>query len=283
MSKGDNQSCSVPEDANGSSAQEGKHLSRKPPELSHIKNMIGVFGGADGVGKSLVTSMLAVMMRRERFRTAILDVDVTGPSITAAFGLTGKPEIDDAGIFPVRTGIGISVMSVYLPKDGTDPVVCRTPMISGGLNQIWKKIVWGSVDYLFVDMPPVRGDIPPTIFQSLPLTGVIIVTSPRALTGINTEEAISSAEKMKIPVIALVESVSHTGPLDCEYTRSVPGESSIDRIAERHGIDTVCRLSVDPELTSAVDTGAIELFEGEDLNSIITTLIRKEQLLCVSR
>ncbi|MPM06288.1 Iron-sulfur cluster carrier protein [bioreactor metagenome] len=284
MSKSNRQGCAIPKENKAGSAKEDLNFREKPHELSHIKNVIGVFSGAGGVGKSLVTSMLAVMMRRERFRTAILDADVTGPSISMAFGLTRKPEIDDAGIFPARTGIGIPIMSLNLPmKDGTDPVICRDSMISDGVNQFWEKVMWGNMDYLFVDMPPGTGNVPPKVFRSLPLTGVIIVTSPQALVGMIAENAINMAEKMKIPVIALVENMSYIRCPDSESVHSVFGGSRIDKIAEKHGIDTVCRLPIDPELASAVDSGTIELFEGEELNSIIIKLIRKEQMLCESR
>ena len=187
-----------------------KSFIEKPHELSHIKKVIGIVSGKGGVGKSLVTCMSAVLMNRRGFSTAILDADITGPSVPKAFGLKEKAQGTETAIFPVVTKKGIRVMSVnLLLPDDTDPVVWRGPIIAGTAKQFWTDVIWDDVDYMFVDMPPGTGDVPLTVFQSIPLDGIIVVTSPQELVSMIVGKAVKMAEMMNIPIIGLVENMSY--------------------------------------------------------------------------
>ena len=245
----------------------------KPHELSHIKKVIGVVSGKGGVGKSLITSMLAVLMNREGYKTAVLDADITGPSIPKAFGLHTRAEGSDLGIHPVTSKTGVSVMSLnLLLAHDTDPVVWRGPIIAGAVKQFWTDVIWGDVDYMFVDMPPGTGDVPLTVFQSLPVDGVIVVASPQELVGMIVEKAVRMADMMKIPVLALVENMSYFKCPDCGGIHHIFGESHIDEIAEKHGVDTVCKLPINQKLAAAVDAGMIELMDEDSLMPIVEKL-----------
>ena len=248
-------------------------LLAKPHELSKIKKVIGVVSGKGGVGKSLVTSMLAVLMRRRGYKTAILDADVTGPPIPKAFGLRAKAEGGAGGLHPVETAGGISVMSLnLLLEHDTDPVVWRGPIISGTVRQFWTDVIWGEVDYMFVDMPPGTGDVPLTVFQSLPVDGIVVVASPQELVGMIVEKAVKMAAIMHIPVLALVENMSYFQCPDCGGRHALFGESRSEAIAQKHGIGTVCKMPVAPALAAATDAGAIEAFEGAWLDAIAELL-----------
>ena len=250
----------------------------KPNELSHVKKVIAVVSGKGGVGKSLVTSMLAVLMNREGFKTAILDADMTGPSIPKAFGLHQKAEASEAGLYPVKTKTGISVMSInLLLENDTDPVVWRGPIIAGTVKQFWTDVVWGDVDYMFVDMPPGTGDVPLTVFQSLPVDGVIIVTSPQELVGMIVEKAVNMAGIMNVPVLGIVENMSYFKCPDCGKEHHIFGESHIEEIAKKHGIKTVCRLPINSKLAAATDAGTIELFDESSLNEMAAMLIKGDK------
>ena len=245
-------------------------LLEKPNEMSHIKKVIGVVSGKGGVGKSLVTSLLAVQAQRKGYKTAILDADITGPSIPKAFGLHGHAEASEWGLFPVKTANGIEVMSLnLLMKNETDPVVWRGPLISGAVKQFWTDVVWGDVDYMFIDMPPGTGDVALTVFQSIPVDGVVIVASPQELVGMIVEKAVNMAKLMDVPVLALVENMSYITCPDCSKEIRVFGESHIDEIAEKHGIDTVAKLPIDPALAAACDAGTIENFTGAWLDGVL--------------
>ena len=245
-------------------------LLEKPNEMSHIKKVIGVVSGKGGVGKSLVTSLLAVQAQRKGYKTAILDADITGPSIPKAFGLHGHAEASEWGLFPVKTANGIEVMSLnLLMKNETDPVVWRGPLISGAVKQFWTDVVWGDVDYMFIDMPPGTGDVALTVFQSIPVDGVVIVASPQELVGMIVEKAVNMAKLMDVPVLALVENMSYITCPDCGREIRVFGESHIDEIAGKHGVDTVAKLPIDPALASACDAGTIENFTGTWLNGVL--------------
>ena len=245
-------------------------LLEKPNEMSHIKKVIGVASGKGGVGKSLVTSLLAVQAQRKGYKTAILDADITGPSIPKAFGLHGHAEASEWGLFPVKTANGIEVMSLnLLMKNETDPVVWRGPLISGAVKQFWTDVVWGDVDYMFIDMPPGTGDVALTVFQSIPVDGVVIVASPQELVGMIVEKAVNMAKLMDVPVLALVENMSYITCPDCGKEIRVFGESHIDEIAEKHGVDTVAKLPIDPALASACDAGTIENFTGAWLDGVL--------------
>ena len=234
-------------------------------KASNVKKVIGVVSGKGGVGKSLVTSMLAVTMQRRGYQTAILDADITGPSIPKAFGLkTGSVTGSDLGMFPPKTKTGIEVMSVNLLMDEeTKPVVWRGPVIAGTVKQFWSDVVWNEVDYMFVDMPPGTGDVPLTVFQSLPLDGIIIVTSPQELVSMIVAKAVNMAKLMDVPVIGLIENYSYLVCPDCGKVIKIYGESHVDELAAEYGTSVLAKLPINPELASLCDKGVIELFEGD--------------------
>lgn len=245
----------------------------KPNEMSHIKKVIGVVSGKGGVGKSLVTSLLAVLAQRKGYKTAIMDADITGPSIPKAFGLHGHAEASEWGLFPVKTAAGIGVMSLnLLMKNETDPVVWRGPLISGAVKQFWTDVIWGDVDYMFIDMPPGTGDVALTVFQSIPVDGIVIVASPQELVGMIVEKAVNMAKMMDVPVLALVENMSYITCPDCGKEIHVFGESHIDEIAQNHGVKTVARMPIDPKLAAACDAGTIESFNGTCLDVVLEKL-----------
>lgn len=245
----------------------------KPNEMSHIKKVIGVVSGKGGVGKSLVTSLLAVLSQRKSYKTAIMDADITGPSIPKAFGLRGHAEASEWGLFPVKTAAGIGVMSLnLLMKNETDPVVWRGPLISGAVKQFWTDVIWGDVDYMFIDMPPGTGDVALTVFQSIPVDGIVIVASPQELVGMIVEKAVNMAKMMDVPVLALVENMSYITCPDCGKEIHVFGESHIDEIAKKHGVETVARMPIDPKLAAACDAGTIESFNGAWLDGVLEKL-----------
>lgn len=245
----------------------------KPNEMSHIKKVIGVVSGKGGVGKSLVTSLLAVLAQRKGYKTAIMDADITGPSIPKAFGLHGHAEASEWGLFPVKTAAGIGVMSLnLLMKNETDPVVWRGPLISGAVKQFWTDVIWGDVDYMFIDMPPGTGDVALTVFQSIPVDGIVIVASPQELVGMIVEKAVNMAKMMDVPVLALVENMSYITCPDCGKEIHVFGESHIDEIAQKHGVETVARMPIDPKLAAACDAGTIESFNGTWLDGVLEKL-----------
>ena len=236
-------------------------------KASNVKKVIGIVSGKGGVGKSLVTSMLAVTMQRRGYQTAILDADITGPSIPKSFGLKpGSVTGSELGMFPPKTKTGIEVMSVNLLMDEeTKPVVWRGPVIAGTVKQFWSDVVWNEVDFMFVDMPPGTGDVPLTVFQSLPLDGIIIVTSPQELVSMIVEKAVNMAKLMNIPVLGLIENYSYLVCPDCGKVIKLYGESHVDTLAEQHGTRVLAKLPIDPELASHCDKGVIELFEGDYL------------------
>lgn len=245
----------------------------KPNEMSHIKKVIGVVSGKGGVGKSLVTSLLAVLAQRKGCKTAILDADITGPSIPKAFGLHGHAESSEWGLFPVKTATGIEVMSLnLLMKNETDPVIWRGPLISGAVKQFWTDVVWGDVDYMFIDMPPGTGDVALTVFQSIPVDGIVIVASPQELVGMIVEKAVNMAKMMDVPVLALAENMSYITCPDCGKQIRVFGESHIDEIAKKYGVETVASLPIAPALAAACDAGTIEQFSGDWLDSVLEKL-----------
>jgi Mrp family chromosome partitioning ATPase len=240
-----------------------------PHELSDIKNVIGVVSGKGGVGKSLVTSLLAVLMNRRRQATAILDADVTGPSIPKAFGIKEKAKANELGLLPVKSKTGVDIMSVnLLLENDSDPVVWRGPIIAGTVKQFWSEVVWNKVDYMFVDMPPGTGDVPLTVFQSLPIKGIIVVTSPQELVSMIVKKAVRMAELMNVPVLGIVENMSYFECPDCKSRHNVFGESKIDEIAEELGIDTVAKMPIDPKIAAACDKGLIELLNFDYLDAI---------------
>lgn len=237
-------------------------------EASSVKKVIGVVSGKGGVGKSLVTSMLAVLMNRRGYAAAILDADITGPSIPKAFGVTGRAEGSELGIFPKKTKLGIEIMSVNLLLERvTDPVVWRGPIIAGTVTQFWKDVIWNDIDFMFIDMPPGTGDVPLTVFQTIPLDGIIVVTSPQELVSMIVGKAVNMAQMMNIPVIGLVENMSYVECPDCKKRINIFGDSKLDEVAKEYKLDILARLPISPEIASQVDKGVIELFEADWLEN----------------
>ena len=221
-----------------------------------------------GVGKSLVTSLMATTMQKRGAVCGILDADVTGPSIPKVFGTEQMVEANDTGIFPVIAQSGIKTVSVNnLLENNTDPVLWRGPMIGGLVKQFWTDVLWGETDYLFVDMPPGTGDVALTVFQSLPIDGIIVVTSPQDLVGMIVEKAVKMAEMMEVPVLGLVENLSYLECPDCGSKIQVFGPSKADEVAEAHGLEVLGRIPIDPAIAAACDRGMVETIEGDWLNS----------------
>lgn len=241
----------------------------KPHEMSHIKKVIGVVSGKGGVGKSLVTSLLTVLMQRKGNKTAILDADVTGPSIPKAFGINKKAEGAESGLLPVESKMGTQIMSInLLLENPNDPVVWRGPIIAGVVKQFWTEVIWNEVDYMFVDLPPGTGDVPLTVFQSLPIDGIIIVSTPQELVEMIVEKAVNMANMMNVPILGLVENMSYFECPNCHEKHYIFGDSKISEFAEKYNIDTVCQIPMDNKLAAACDKGMIELFDGEWLDNL---------------
>lgn len=241
----------------------------KPHELSKIKKVIGIVSGKGGVGKSMVTSLMAVTMQRRGFHSAILDADITGPSIPKALGLKERAKGSELGMFPVKSNSGIDVMSInLLLGEETDPVVWRGPVIAGTVKQFWSDVIWNDVDYMFVDMPPGTGDVPLTVFQSLPIDGIIIVTSPQELVSMIVGKAVKMAQMMNVPILGLVENMSYFVCPDCDKQYAIFGESKIEAVATKYNIKNTAKLPINPKLAAACDKGMIELFEGDWLDNL---------------
>ncbi|MGN0441944.1 MAG: P-loop NTPase [Acutalibacteraceae bacterium] len=245
-----------------------KDFIEKLNDASSVKRVIGVVSGKGGVGKSMVTSILAVLFNRRGYKTAVLDADVTGPSIPKAFGIKEKAKGCDFGLLPVTTKTGIDVMSVnlLLPNE-TDPVVWRGPIIAGTVKQFWTDTVWKDIDYMFVDMPPGTGDVPLTVFQSIPVDGIVIVTSPQELVSMIVGKAVKMAKMMNIPILGVVENMSYFECPDCGKRHSIYGESHIEQVAADFGVDVIAKLPIDPQIAKCADTGTIELFNLDCLDS----------------
>lgn len=234
-------------------------LLEAPNPMSSVGHVIGVVSGKGGVGKSMVTSLLAISLQRAGFRVGILDADVTGPSIPKAFGLKGQVTGSDHAMIPPETKTGIPVMSVNLMlEDEETPVVWRGPVIAGVVKQFWSDTVWDSLDYLLVDCPPGTGDVPLTVFQSLPIDGVVIVTSPQELVSMIVAKAVNMAEMMHVPVLGIVENMSYLHCPDCGKVIHPFGESHVEKIAEKYGLELLARMPIDPTLASLVDEGRVE-------------------------
>ncbi|WP_322199050.1 Mrp/NBP35 family ATP-binding protein [Acutalibacter intestini] len=246
------------------SRQAPESMMEKLNDLSHVKKVIGVVSGKGGVGKSLVTSLLATTLRRRENQVAVLDADITGPSIPKCFGIKGRAMADENGMYPMESKTGVKVMSInlLLPEE-TAPVVWRGPVIAGAIKQFWTDVVWGGVDYMFVDMPPGTGDVPLTVFQSLPVDGIIIVTSPQELVGMIVSKAVEMAKLMEVPVLGLVENMSYVQCPDCGKRIQVFGESHIGEVAAKYALPVLGSLPMDPTLAAACDRGVVELFQGD--------------------
>lgn len=236
-------------------------------DVSRVRRVIAVASGKGGVGKSLVTTLLAVILKRRGYNTAIMDADLTGPSIPKAFGLTSNLESNGEMIFPAETKTGIQVVSInLLLENPRDPVVWRGPVLGGVIGQFWSDVAWKDIDFMFIDMPPGTGDVPLTVYQSLPVDGIITVTSPQGLVSMVVDKAVRMAELLNIPMLGLVENMSYVACPDCGKEIRLFGESHIDEIARQHEIELLGRLPIDPKLAAAVDAGMIELFDGNWLD-----------------
>ncbi len=242
-----------------SRGEQPQSLLEKTNAYSHVKHVIGVVSGKGGVGKSLVTGLMAAEMRRRGYATAILDADITGPSIPRMFGYTDKAYGDERGILPGETPGGIKLISVNMLLDSdTDPVVWRGSLIAGTVKQFWTDVVWGDVDYMFVDMPPGTGDVPLTVFQSLPVDGIIVVLSPQELVGMIVEKAVKMAGMMNVPVLGLVENMSWLQCPHCNERIYPFGESRGLKVAETYSLPLLAQLPIDPALAAACDHGQAE-------------------------
>lgn len=233
---------------------------------SRVNKVIGVVSGKGGVGKSLVTSLLASEMQRRGYRCAVLDADITGPSIPKSFGITAKATGTDEFLIPVTTRSGIQVMSINLIlENDTEPVVWRGPVIAGAVTQFWSDVLWQDVDYMFVDLPPGTGDVPLTVFQSLPIDGVVIVTTPQDLVGMIVSKAVRMASMMNVPVLGLVENMSYFKCPDCGREHAIFGENKVEAAAKEFGIEHFTRLPLDPVVAAMVDAGEVESVPGEPI------------------
>lgn len=242
-------------------------LIAKPHEGTHVKHVIAIVSGKGGVGKSLVTSLMAVQMQRRGFKTAILDADITGPSIPKAFGLATHATGSETGINPVTTKSGIEVMSMnLLVENTTDPVVWRGPVISGAVKQFWTDVMWGDIDYMFVDMPPGTGDVPLTVFQSLPIDGIFVVTSPQELVSMIVEKALKMSDMMHVPVLGLIENMSYFECPDNHKKYEIFGPSRVQESAEKYEIPHTAKLPIDPNFAAACDKGDIESYPSTYLD-----------------
>lgn len=269
MSEKCDQNCEGCSAGNSKNTEEKPDFSAQPHELSNIKNVIGVLSGKGGVGKSIVTSMLAVAMKNMGYNTAILDADITGPSIPKIFGLQGRARGDAKGMFPVKSITGIDVMSVNLLLENvTDPVVVRGPLIAGTVKQFWTDVIWEDVDYMFIDMPPGTGDVPLTVFQSIPVDGIIIVTSPQELVSMIVAKAVRMAEMMNIPIIGIVENMSYFKCPSCHEEHKIFGDSHLESIAKKHNLRILAKLPIDPKIAEACDMGKVEFADTHYFDNI---------------
>lgn len=272
MSENCNHDCSSCGES-GCSSRKGESLKKEPHKLSSIKKVIAVVSGKGGVGKSMTSAMLALSAQRRGYNAAIMDADITGPSIPRMFGIHDRAMGSEGGILPVDSKSGIQVMSMnVLLENEEEPVVWRGALIAGTVLQFWTDVVWEAVDYMFVDMPPGTGDVPLTIFQSLPLDGIIIVTTPQDLVGMIVQKAVNMAKMMNIPILGIVENMSYISCPDCGRKISVFGESGVDALALEYGIPRVAKVPIDRELTVAADTGRIEEIEDNYLQEFFDGL-----------
>ena len=248
----------------------------EPPHAkSHIKKVIGVVSGKGGVGKSMTSAMMAVSMRRKGYKVGVLDADITGPSIPKLFGVHGPAMGTEDGINPVESHTGIKIMSInLLLEDEEAPVVWRGPVIAGAVKQFWQEVIWDDVDFLFVDMPPGTGDVPLTVFQTLPVDGIIIVSSPQELVGMIVGKAVQMAQMMHVPILGLVENMSYAVCPDCGKHINIFGDSHVDEIADKYKLPVLAKMPIDPELAKEADAGMIEMFAGDYLDNAAQTVAK---------
>ena len=246
-----------------SKAKGGSGIAKEPMnKASNVKKVIGVVSGKGGVGKSFVTASLATAMRKKGYEVGILDADITGPSIPKMFGVHGPAMGSEMGILPIAAEDGTKIMSInLLMEDEEAPVIWRGPVIAGAVKQFWTETLWKDVDYMFVDMPPGTGDVPLTVFQSLPVDGIIIVTSPQELVGMIVAKAVNMAKKMDVPILGIVENMSYLECPDCGKHINVFGESHTEQVAEEYGLKLLAQIPIDPKIAQMVDGGQIEYIE----------------------
>lgn len=250
--------------------RKAESLLAKLNEKASVKKVIAVVSGKGGVGKSTVTSMLSVAMARKGKRVGILDADITGPSVPTAFGVSECQGASKEGIYPALTQGGIQVMSINLLLDNsTDPVVWRGPVIAGAVKQFWTDVIWEDVDYLFVDMPPGTGDVPLTVFQSLPVDGIVIVTSPQDLVSMIVAKAVKMAQMMHIPVLGFIENYSYLECPDCGKRIEVFGKSRLDEVAESFGLPVLARLPIDLKIAQCYDNGLMETVDTQNVSAVL--------------
>ena len=244
-------------------------------EFSRVKKVIGIVSGKGGVGKSLVTSMMASATNKRSFNTAVLDADITGPSIPRMFGIKEHALGDGKNhIFPCKSSNGVDIMSInLLLESDTDPVVWRGPVIAGVVKQFWTEVVWKDIDYMYVDMPPGTGDVPLTVFQSLPVDGIIVVTSPQSLVSMVVAKAVRMAELMNIPILGIVENMSYFTCPDCGREIKVFGDSHVEEIATTYGIPLLARLPIDPAAAAACDSGKVESIDTAPIQPALDKIL----------
>ena len=275
MSESCSSNCSSCGESCSSRSEQQTDFTEKLHDLAHVGKVIAVVSGKGGVGKSMVTSMLATLAKRMDYNTAILDADITGPSIPKAFGITEKAQGNENSIFPVRTKTGIDIMSVnLLLENDTDPVIWRGPILAGTVKQFWTDVVWDDIDIMFIDMPPGTGDVPLTVFQSIPIDGIVVVTSPQDLVSMIVGKAVKMAKMMNVPILGLVENYSYFICDACNKKHLLYGESHIDEIAKEFDIPLTAKLPINPKISAASDAGLIELFEGTWLDEMVVALTR---------
>ena len=274
MSEACNGNCSSC-GSNCGSAQQPESLLAQANPHSNVKKVIAVVSGKGGVGKSTVTAMLAMAMQQRGRKVGILDADITGPSMAKAFNVHACSGASEEGLYPALTENGTQVMSINLLLDNeTDPVLWRGPIVAGTVKQFWSEVIWEDVDYLFVDMPPGTGDVPLTVFQSLPVDGVIIVTSPQQLVSMIVAKAVNMANMMQIPVMGLVENYSYFQCPDCGKQHEIFGKSHIDEIALQYHLPVLARLPIDPSVAQKMDDGAAEQLPTADLQAAVETILQ---------
>lgn len=259
-------------------SRDPKSLLEKPHEQSTIRKVIGIVSGKGGVGKSMVSSMLAADFQRKGYHTAVMDADVTGPSIPKTYGITEHAMGDEHAIYPVKTKSGIQVMSVnLLLEDITDPVIWRGPVIAGTVKQFWQDVVWTDVDYMFVDMPPGTGDVPLTVFQSIPVDGIIIVTSPQELVSMIVGKAVKMAQMMDIPILGIIENMSYIECPNCGERIEIFGKSHVDEVAKQYNIPILGHIPMTPKIAAASDAGTVEDLENDWFTDAVQVIEKLEQ------
>lgn len=259
-------------------SRDPESLLEKPHEQSTIRKVIGIVSGKGGVGKSMVSSMLAANFQRKGYHTAVMDADITGPSIPKTYGITEHAMGDEHAIYPVKTKSGIQVMSVnLLLEDITDPVIWRGPVIAGTVKQFWQDVVWTDVDYMFVDMPPGTGDVPLTVFQSIPVDGIIIVTSPQELVSMIVGKAVKMAQMMDIPILGIIENMSYVECPNCGERIEIFGKSHVDEVAKQYDIPILGHIPMTPKIAAASDAGTVEDLESDWFTDAIQVIEKSGQ------